>query len=120
MLRSTDQTIKMSAEEATQTRLQYVYIEVSIATGNVVNPVTATLSGPTEVIQRIKSNFHPQKIFGEVLGGSMKITVYGCDATFMKATFLEEVLKYGFVHEDTWSNIMKTDFIVLSRQVKRQ
>ena len=49
----------------------------------------------------------------------MKITVSGYDVTFMKATFIEEVLKYGFVHEEKWSNIMKKDFIVLSRQVKR-
>ena len=85
-----------------------------------MGPVKVTLSGPTEVVEKIKFSFDVHAVHAaQKLGGSMKITVSGYDVTFIKATFIEEALKYGFVHEEKLSNIMKKDFIVLSRQVKR-
>ena len=95
-----------------------MYIRVTKASG--VPPVRVTLSGPTDIIQKIyREHFDLNKtVQVEKLGGSMKITVSGDDVTFMIATSLEEVCKYRFVHEDTWANVVKKDFILLSRRVK--
>ena len=75
-----------------------------------------TLCGPTEIIQVIGPAFNTASAKYEILGTSMKISVRGYDSTFMKAAFIEEVLKHGFDLNTT----AKDDFIVLSRAVELQ
>ena len=94
------------------TRFEYAYIEVKHDS----NPKSVTLYGPAEVISIIRRNIN-----GEAgsLGATMRITRRGSDVdtTFSKVAFVDEILKHGFVYDDTPSNI-KDDFIVFSRQVK--
>ena len=77
-----------------------------------------TLSGPIEITQIIYQGISPL-CTREALLTSRKISITGYDSTFMKAAFIEEVLKYGFEHKDIWSTI-KDDVIVLSRAVELQ
>ena len=92
------------------TRSQYAYIEVKPNS----NVLRVSLCGPTEVLNIIKRNVGGN---AELLGSTMMITLVGLNAAFLKAAFVEEVLKCGFAYDDTPSSF-KDDFIVFSRQVK--
>lgn len=78
-----------------------------------------TLTGPFSVLQEIWYKTCDNKVATvEYLGSSMRITLkHGSDYLFMKTTFHEEALKYGFGFNDKSSSI-RDDYIVLSRQVK--
>ena len=92
------------------TRSQYAYIEVKRINSN---SQCVSLCGPTEVLNIIQRNVCGK---AESVGNTMKITLWGCDSTFSKAAFVEEISKHGFAFSDAPSSF-KDDLIVFSRQV---
>ena len=96
MTKMSKMSVRREAEQ-TRTRLQHAYIEVKKAKGSRASSlgrIKVILSGPIEVLQKIESSerFSVKGTFFKELANSMKITVYGSDVTFMKATFIEEAL----------------------------